>query len=287
MAGYPKGVVALFFCAFAVAACNATPPNDVASGVGFQDYQQWQARRAMLRGEQIVPPKPPAAAQTAAIRPPIAPVTAALPPLSQPPRPPASVAPPPPQVAAAPTLPQPAPAAAPTPTPASVSVAPPRADLASIAAAAIASAEAPTPPPASLARTGPTRISDEQDFDAVAERETIESDAERLARMQAERVVIAPTAIPERPADIGPNIIDYALATSHPVGERRHTRRPITQARHTRACLGFRSADLAQEWFLQNGGPGRDRQGLDPDGDGFACDWNPAPYRAAAAAARN
>ena len=105
--------------------------------------------------------------------------------------------------------------------------------------------------------------------------------------MQAERVVIAPTAIPERPADIGPNIIDYALATTHGVGERRHTRRPISTDRHERSCLAFRSADLAQEWFLQNGGPGRDRQGLDPDGDGFACDWNPNVYRAAAAAARN
>ncbi|WP_439139031.1 hypothetical protein, partial [Roseicyclus sp.] len=185
--------------------------------------------------------------------------------------------------------PQPAPVAAPAPAPVATPapVASPPADIASIAAAAIAQAQAPTPPAAPLARTAPTRISDEQDFDAVAERETIESDAERLARMQAERVVIAPTAIPERPAANGPNIVDYALATSHQVGERRHTRRPITQARHTRACLGFRSADLAQEWFLQNGGPGRDRQGLDPDGDGFACDWTPAPYRAAAVAARN
>ena len=105
--------------------------------------------------------------------------------------------------------------------------------------------------------------------------------------MQAERVVIAPTAITERPADIGPNIIDYALSTTHGVGERRHTRRPISAARHQRSCMAFRSADLAQEWFLQNGGPGRDRQGLDPDGDGFACDWNPSVYRSAAAAARN
>lgn len=293
MAGFPKGAVALFFCVCAVAACNATPPNDVASGVGFQDYQQWQARRAMLRGDMVAPPvAAPAPPRTAAIRPPIAPVTAALPPLSQPPRAAANAAPPAPQVAVAPVLPRPAPAAAAAPLPAPAPAAP-RDDMASIAAAAIAAAEAevetaaqaPTPPAAPLTRGTSTRISDEQDFDAVAARESIESDAERLARMQAERVVIAPTAIPQRPADIGPNIIDYALATSHPVGERRHTRRPITQARHARACMGFRSADLAQEWFLQNGGPGRDRQGLDPDGDGYACDWDPGVYRAAAAAA--
>lgn len=245
-----QGVIALFLGVFTLAGCRTAAPNDVAAGVGFQDYQQWQARRAMLRGEGPVVPQ--------TVRPPLAPVVGA-------PQPPV------------------------TPS-AAVPAAPALTDIARIAAAAIAAAETAQPaplvasPPSSPSQGG---ISDEQDFDAVAERESIESDAERLARMQAERVVVAPSAIPERPADIGPNIIDYALATTHPVGERRHTRRPITEARHQRACLAFRSADLAQEWFLQNGGPGRDRQGLDPDGDGYACDWNPGVFRAAAAAARN
>jgi hypothetical protein len=245
-----QGVIALFLGVFTLAGCRMAAPNDVAAGVGFQDYQQWQARRAMLRGEGPVVPQ--------TVRPPLAPVVGA-------PQPPVSPS-------------------------ASVPAAPALTDIARIAAAAIAAAE--TAQPAPLVASTPSSpsqggISDEQDFDAVAERESIESDAERLARMQAERVVIAPTAIPERPADIGPTIIDYALATTHPVGERRHTRRPITEARHQRACLAFRSADLAQEWFLQNGGPGRDRQGLDPDGDGYVCDWNPGVYRAAAAAARH
>lgn len=245
-----QGVIALFLGVFTVAGCRMAAPNDVAAGVGFQDYQQWQARRAMLRGEGPVVPQ--------SVRPPLAaPVVGAL-------QPPATLS------AAAP--------AAPAPT-----------DIAQIAAAAIAAAETTQAAPLAASPMPPSQggMSDEQDFDAVAERESIESDAERLARMQAERVVVAPTAIPERPADIGPTIIDYALATTHGVGERRHTRRPITEARHQRACLAFRSADLAQEWFLQNGGPGRDRQGLDPDGDGYACDWNPGVYRAAAAAARN
>jgi hypothetical protein len=273
MAGIHRGAVALFLGAFTLAGCTSTVPNDVAAGVGFQDYQQWQERRAMLRGEGV-----PIVPQT--VRPPLPPVTAALPPVPQPTLAPAPV------MAATP-----APVA--VPAPAIV----PQADVARIAAAAIAAAETrPAPPqtapvadplPARLAAPANRGISDEQDFDAVAERESIESDAERLARMQAERVVIAPTAIPDRPADIGPNIIDYALATTHPVGERRHTRRPIAESRHQRACLAFRSADLAQEWFLQNGGPNRDRQGLDPDGDGYACDWNPGVYRSAAAAARN
>ena len=294
MAGFPQGAVALFLCVFAVAACNATPPNDVASGVGFQDYQQWQARRAMLRGDAVVQPAP--APQPSTVRPPLPPVTAALPPLAQTARltPPPATQPitPAPQAAIIARRP-PSPPPAPPVAPEAQAQAQPQTDVTRIAAAAIAAAEAQpstaappvTPPP--LTRAGVARISDEQDFDAVAERETIESDAERLARMQAERVVIAPTAIPERPADIGPNIIDYALSTTHGVGERRHTRRPISAARHQRSCMAFRSADLAQEWFLQNGRPGRDRQGLDPDGDGFACDWNPSVYRSAAAAARN
>jgi hypothetical protein len=168
-----------------------------------------------------------------------------------------------------------------------------------VAAAAIDAAEASDAPvaqpaPVTLASATPPQpsvanpeISDEQDFDAVAGRETIESDAERRARMQAERVVIQPTAIPSRPSGLGPNIIDYALSTSHGIGERIYPRRPISQNRHQRNCIAFRAPDLAQEWFLQNGGPTRDRQGLDPDGDGYACGWDPTVYRAAAAAARN
>lgn len=276
MAGFPKGVVALFFCVVAVAACSAPPPNDVASGVGFQDYEDWQARRAMLRGQSVVA----AAPLPTTVRPPLPPVTAALPPLDQAARP-AAVQTQALPVTAPAAPPAPVAVAAPPPAPAPAPV-----EVVQIAATAIATAEAQAATEPATARAGSARISDEQDFSAVAGRETIESDAERLARMQAARVVIAPTPLPDRPAASGPNIIDYALATSHMVGERRHSRRPISQTRHQNACAAFRAPDLAQEWFLQNGGPARDRQGLDPDGDGFACDWDPTPYRAAAAAAR-
>ncbi|MFO7919683.1 MAG: hypothetical protein R6U99_02530 [Nioella sp.] len=165
-------------------------------------------------------------------------------------------------------------------------------DIAALAAGAIDAAEgqpddedgAAAAPP----RLGDNRgISDEQDFEAVAERETIESDAERLERMQSQRVEIEPTAVPDRPGATGPNIIEYALATSHPVGEQRYRRLNIAAgARHERNCRAYRSDDLAQEAFLAAGGPERDRQALDPDGDGYACGWDPTPYRDAAAAAR-
>ena len=173
MAGFPQGAVALFLCVFAVAACNATPPNDVASGVGFQDYQQWQARRAMLRGDAVVQPAP--APQPSTVRPPLPPVTAALPPLAQTARltPPPATQPitPAPQaaiIARRPPSPPPAPPVAPE------AQAQSQTDVTRIAAAAIAAAEAQpstaarpvTPPP--LTRAGVARVSDEQDFDAVA-----------------------------------------------------------------------------------------------------------------------
>ncbi|MCL4187527.1 MAG: hypothetical protein KJZ85_07960 [Rhodobacteraceae bacterium] len=124
-------------------------------------------------------------------------------------------------------------------------------------------------------------ISDEQDFDAVAARESIESDRERLERLRQQYVVVEPTAVPERPG-AAPNIVDYALATRHGVGQKRHDRSVFaTEAGHRRACARFPSADLAQEEFLRRGGPGRDPENLDPDGDGFACDWDPAPFRLA------
>jgi hypothetical protein len=161
-----------------------------------------------------------------------------------------------------------------------------RTDIAALAEGAIDEAEGATP--ASAQRVGGnTSISDEQDFEAVAGRESIESDAERLQRMQEQRVEIAPTAVPDRPGATGPNIIEYALTTSNPVGNQVFRRSPFGQGRHERNCLAYRSDDLAQEAFLSMGGPERDRQALDPDGDGYACRWDPTVYRDAAAAARN
>ena len=49
--------------------------------------------------------------------------------------------------------------------------------------------------------------------------------------------------------------------------------------RSASACRRFSNADEAQRAFLANGGPQTDRGGLDPDGDGFACSWDPTPYR--------
>ncbi len=129
-------------------------------------------------------------------------------------------------------------------------------------------------------------ISDEQDFEAVANRESIESDAERIASNRQQYVVIEPTDLPQRPGNLGPSIVDFALATTNPVGQPLYSRASLfSDSRFNRNCAKFSSSDLAQQDFLSKGGPKRDRMGIDPDGDGFACYWDPAPYRAARRAA--
>ncbi len=125
-------------------------------------------------------------------------------------------------------------------------------------------------------------ISDEQDFSAVSSRESIESDAERRAAQQQAYQVIAPTALPTRGRASGASIVEFALSTTNLVGQSIYRRSTIlAQNRFDRNCAKYASPDRAQEAFLKAGGPKKDRQGIDPDGDGFACFWDPSPYRRA------
>ena len=125
-------------------------------------------------------------------------------------------------------------------------------------------------------------ISDEQNFDAVAGRETIESDAARRAAQAAAREQVEPTAVPDRPSNTGPNIVEYAVNAPNVKGQEWYSRSLLTtQGRYQRNCADYATPDDAQRDFLARGGPERDRRGIDPDGDGFACGWDPAPFRAA------
>lgn len=131
-----------------------------------------------------------------------------------------------------------------------------------------------------MAAVNPT-ISDENDFQAVSARETIESDKARIERNRAQYQVDQPTALPERSGDVGgATIVQFALSTSHPVGTQMYKRGGLRMNNPDAACAKYTSADQAQEDFLASGGPERDRKSLDPDGDGYACGWNPAPFRA-------
>ncbi len=157
------------------------------------------------------------------------------------------------------------------------------ADLASATAAALASTSAQgTSAPVATPIQSNNAISDEQDFGAVSGRRTIESDAALIEQNRQTYEVVAPTAVPQRGSDGQPNIVQYALNTSNPVGTQLYSRAGFNlQAKAQRNCARFPSSDQAQIEFLANGGPQRDRKGLDPDGDGYACSWDPSPFRSA------
>ena len=126
-------------------------------------------------------------------------------------------------------------------------------------------------------------LSQEQDFEAVSAERGIEADAERMRIAREARVEIAPAPL-ERPdpEELGPNVFAYALSPqARPVGSAGAYGRGLraSETRAQGACTGFASADRAQEAFLREGGPERDRLGLDPDGDGNACGWDPDRVR--------
>ncbi|KIC47585.1 hypothetical protein RA28_04240 [Ruegeria sp. ANG-S4] len=156
------------------------------------------------------------------------------------------------------------------------------ADIANQTAAALASTSPQGAQGAAALPVSNTAISDEQDFSAVSNRRSIESDAARIEQNRQTYEVVAPTAVPERGQDGQPNIVQYALSTSNPVGTQVYSRAGLNlQAKAQRNCARYPSPDQAQIEFLSSGGPQRDRKGLDPDGDGYACGWDPSPFRSA------
>ncbi len=96
--------------------------------------------------------------------------------------------------------------------------------------------------------------------------------------------IVTVTSVPPPSESGGPNLIAYALNSSGAVGTETYRRmNPLRWSRWQDACLQYRNQDAAQLAFLSNGGPQRDPDNLDPDGDGYACWWDPAPIRQAAA----
>lgn len=128
-----------------------------------------------------------------------------------------------------------------------------------------------------------TGISDEQDFSAVASRETIESDKARIAQNRAQYQQVQPTELPERTgASSGAvDLVQYALSAPNRIGEAIYPRSRIALANSQKACARYNTPEAAQQAFLKAGGPKRDPKNLDPDGDGFACYWDPTPFQKA------
>lgn len=161
------------------------------------------------------------------------------------------------------------------------------AQTAAVLAASSPTGTAPSVPSAAsmgapLVVTTNSGLSAENDFGAVSETRSIEGDAALIATNRSQYEVVQPTAVPDRGDTTQPNIVAFALATSHPVGTRVYSRSGVNLAgRAERNCRTFSSADLAQIEFLSRGGPESDRAGLDPDGDGYACGWDPTRFRTA------
>ncbi|MCF6443953.1 hypothetical protein L1065_04265 [Nereida sp. MMG024] len=249
----------LSVASLALAACDPTIP-DSGAGVGFDDYDAFEQRAAQREAELTGTAVPPAGVISGETT-----TTAAAQAQGQ-----GDVV-----------------ISTPVATPASNDPA----DIAAAAEAAIAnSGAAPVqaspsnPAPEAVAASG---ISRENDFDAVSELRDIEADAARRTAQKEQFQQVAPTALPTRSGTDRPNIVQYALTTTNSVGQSRFTRRGFNLARKNQSnCAQYPSADLAQEDFLSLGGPDRDRKALDPDGDGFACGWDPAPFRKARAAAQ-
>lgn len=270
-------------CAFlALAACQPAIP-DSAAGVGFDNA-------VMSPPPRTEPPQtalPPASAMSQES---LAPSRSA--PTAQPA--PAAQAAPTVRTPAAQTRPMattalaapPQPPAAPASTAATQSPAadardltPPAAGQAQTSADGVVQASPSNPAPELIGNPG---ISDENNFDAVGARRSIEDDAARLASNRENYQVISPTDLPER-TSTGPNIVAYALSLTHPVGTKMYSRIGLTtKTRHQKACAKYATSGDAQSAFLSKGGPKKDRFGLDPDGDGYACAWDPAPFRRAA-----
>ena len=85
--------------------------------------------------------------------------------------------------------------------------------------------------------------------------------------------------MPQRKGGSGADLVTYALQATNRVGQSVYKRGGLALANSQRACAGFASPDLAQTEFLRRGGPKRDPKNLDPDGDGFACTWDPTPFQ--------
>ena len=178
----------MILCGVAIQALVACAPAIPESGVGFADYDSYQktiaAREAQL-SRQVIPGPNVVSNETLA---PSTPVTVRT--------------------------------AAATPRPDAADVA--AETQAALAATRANSGRVPldaspsNPAPVQLNNPG---ISDENSFEAVGSRRTIQSDAERIAQNRAQYQVIAPTALPTRTAATGPNLAEYALKTTNAVGQ--------------------------------------------------------------------
>ncbi|SMO37041.1 hypothetical protein [Paracoccus laeviglucosivorans] len=76
-----------------------------------------------------------------------------------------------------------------------------------------------------------------------------------------------------------PVLVRYAHQERQNPGTTTYRRTGGSVAAAARSCSGYSSADHAQRAFIAAGGPILDPRGMDPDGDGYVCGWDPRPLR--------
>ena len=101
---------------------------------------------------------------------------------------------------------------------------------------------------------------------------------ESLMEAREKRIIILSNSEENLSQNSEVNVAVYARQTTHSIGDRKYTRMKV-KSKKIDPCLRFQTGDDAQRFFLSNSGPVKDFWNLDQDGDGFACKWNPEPYR--------
>jgi len=270
-------------CALTLAACQPTVPDSgarvpVGQGVGFKNYDAFE-REKQAREAQIAAQRQAAAAAAAPV--PATPAVTATP-ISPEAATPLPVQTARPQTQVQPQL-QPVQTARAAP-----SASDDAREIAAQTQAALANSgvepvqASPSNPAPQVVQVDTRGISNENDFNAVSQRDSIQGNAERLRQQRAQYQVVQPTAVPQRSGRSAPNIVKYALETRNARGQAVYRRTGFNlRNKHAKACALYASADVAQEAFLAAGGPQKDKNSLDIDGDGFACGWDPAPFRKA------
>ena len=99
-----------------------------------------------------------------------------------------------------------------------------------------------------------------------------------LAEARIKRTIIQPKLDAEIPLKPEVNIALFARQNLNAPGKKIYFRM-ANKKKKLDPCLRFVSQDDAQRFFLANNGPNQDFWNLDPDGDGFACKWDPTEYR--------
>lgn len=242
----------------AIAACDGGVPN---SGVGFGDYETYLKREAELGGKPAAPAAIPAAESVTSGPISSAPIQNSNAPLS------ALSTPAPVAVPTGTEQALPAPVAAGAPV-AGVAGAPGASDPQAIGADALAALNATAPAGAAAPAAPAAPV-------FAGESATASSTAVPAA------APVAPVAPAATGGAAGPNLAAYALAAGNAPGQAVYERSGLRLTSPEKACAKFTSSDLAQMAFLEKGGPAKDPLNLDPDGDGFACGWDPRPFQAA------